>query len=98
MRFLPREWPEPFQHIAIGEQIPPRAKLTAHGGRFVSLNQFPIQGQWFPYACESQWIDERAEPVSQPGLATERVALVPADGHLRLCREHQAGRCQTHPD
>ncbi len=44
MRFLPREWPEPFQHIAIGEQIPPRAKLTAHGAAFCLVEPVPDPG------------------------------------------------------
>ena len=89
VRLFPRERPEPFQHIAIDEQIPPRTKLIAFGGRLVSLDQIPIKGQGLPLGGETRWIDEPAEPVSEPRLAAERVALVPADGHLRLGRQHQ---------
>ena len=64
----------------------------------VCLDQFSLRREGPPLDRETGWISQPPNPISQPRLPAKGVAFVPADGHVRLCRQHEDRGCHADPD
>ena len=98
MRLFPREGPEPLQGVLVEEQFRARIELIGPSGTGVlsaSWTSLLVRGQGSPSGRESDRIVQAPKPIAEPGLSAQGVTFVPADGQVRLGRQHQDRRGET---